>query len=328
MLPHANVEKGVRAGDPEDDKRRASEKERRIMRKAHKVRQRRMMERGGSQKPDNVSIVPVKDGYAETKIQHWLFDLPFRVALVGRSESAGKTTWLLNMLIRFYTPSPWKGDDIYIISGTANADKKVEMLQRRLGIPKENVFSSYSEATLGGIYKRIQQKREKSKDVRSLIVLDDVTSHLMATQNSGVLGEMSYESRHHGVSLILLTQKWTNVPTGLRENLSGAVIWGCAQRQVQAIAHDLNRFDNPSTFFKMLKQATSGDPHDFMVVRINKPVRDMYLDTHFKPLRPEGTDNDGDPTAPQKAPPQEETEDDDDDDEEEESPAPKRSKRI
>ena len=89
-------------------------------------------------------MLPVKDGYAESKLDHWLFPLPFRAALVGPSESSGETTWLLNMLVRFYDPQPWAGKDIYIISGTARADKKVEMLQRRLGIPGDNIVSSYS----------------------------------------------------------------------------------------------------------------------------------------------------------------------------------------
>lgn len=192
------------------------------------------------------------------------------------------------MLVRFYDPSPWKGKDVYIISGTAKADKKVEFLQRRMGIPKENIYASYSEATVASIYKKVQARRAADPNARSLLALDDVTSHLTATQNGGILGEIAYESRHYGLSVVLLTQKWTSVPTSVRENLSGAVVWGCAQRQVAALANDLNRLDSSAAFFKMMKNCTSGDAHDFMVARLNKPVRDMYLDTHFNPIRPAG----------------------------------------
>jgi hypothetical protein len=92
------------------------------------------------------------------------------------------------MLVRFYDPQPWAGRDIFIISGTARADKKVEMphpLQRRLGIPGSNIFSSYSETTLAGIYKRVQERRSTDRKARSLLILDDVTSNSSPPHRTG-----------------------------------------------------------------------------------------------------------------------------------------------
>lgn len=244
-----------------------------------------------TKRPDNVKILPVKDGYAAKKIQHWLWDLPTRVALVGRSEASGKTTWLLNMLLRFYDPSPWKGKNIFIISGTATADRKVKMLQGSLGIPHENIYGRYSDATLTKIYDTIKRRHATTPDEHYLVLLDDVTQHLQATNNTGVLGEMAFAMRHQLASLVLLTQKWTMVPTGLRENLSGAVVWGCAQRQVTALANDLNRFDTPGAFHRMVKNCTTGHPHNFLVVRLNKAVSQMYLDTNFQPVNTYGEDD-------------------------------------
>lgn len=242
-------------------------------------------------KPENVQILPVKDGYAAKKIKHWLWDLPARLALVGRSEASGKTTWLLNMLLRFYDPSPWKGKNIYIISGTASADRKVKMLQGSLEIPHENIFGRYSDATLTKIYDTIKKRHATNPEEHSLVLLDDVTQHLQATNNGGTLGEMAFAIRHQLGSVVLLTQKWTMVPTGLRENLSGAVVWGCAQRQVSALANDLNRFDTSAAFHRMVKNCTTGHPHNFLVVRLNKPVSEMYLDTNFDPINTEGDED-------------------------------------
>jgi hypothetical protein len=258
-------------------------------------------------RPQNVQILPVKDGYAAKKIKHWLWDLPARLALVGRSEASGKTTWLLNMLLRFYDPSPWKGKNIYIISGTATADRKVKMLQGSLGIPNENIFGRYSDATLTKIYDNIKKQHATNPDEHSLVLLDDVTQYLQASNNGGTLGEMAFAIRHQLGSVVLLTQKWTMVPTGLRENLSGAVVWGCAQRQVSALANDLNRFDTAAAFHRMVKNCTTGHPHNFLVVRLNKPVSEMYLDTNFNPVNTQG-DDDLHPSVDLK-------DDDDDDDE-------------
>lgn len=244
-----------------------------------------------TKRPANIQILPVKDGYAAKKIKHWLWDLPARLALVGRSEASGKTTWLLNMLLRFYDPSPWKGKNIYIISGTATADRKVKMLQGSLGIPHENIFGRYSDATLAKIYDAIKKNHTTNPEEHSLVLLDDVTQYLQATNNGGTLGEMAFAIRHQLGSVVLLTQKWTMVPTGLRENLSGAVVWGCAQRQVSALANDLNRFDTAAAFHRMVKNATTGHPHNFLVVRLNKPVSEMYLNTNFEPITMQGDDD-------------------------------------
>lgn len=283
MATHNSVEKGVPVGHPDDVGEPLTK---RVKRQAKHEAKIQAIKKNYLKRPEDARVLAVDDGYADTRIKHWLFDLPARIALVGRSESAGKTTFLLNMLLRFYDPSPWKGADIYIISGTAKVDKKVKILSSKMGVPEENVHSQYSDALVDRIHSQIIERREKDKMLRSLIILDDVTDKLNARQNAGAIGNLAYQSRHDGCTIILSTQKWSMVPTGFRENLSGAVVWGCSQRQAVSIAHDLNRFENSNTFLRMLQNCTSGNPHNFLVVRLNKPVKDMCLDYHFKPIRP------------------------------------------
>ena len=59
-----------------------------------------------------------KEGDAVFKDKKILWDLPFRLAIVGKSQiSLGKTTIILNLLLRekFYGKD-FKGDNIFIIS--------------------------------------------------------------------------------------------------------------------------------------------------------------------------------------------------------------------
>jgi ABC-type uncharacterized transport system ATPase subunit len=127
------------------------------------------------------------------------------------------------------------------------------------------------------IYKRVQERRSTDKKARSLLILDDVTSNLSATQNGGILSEIAFESRHYGMSVVLLTQKWTNIPAGA----------DCATRQASGVAHDLDRFSSAQTFIKMLHNTTCKNTHDFLVVvRLTKPVGEMYLDSQFNRLGP------------------------------------------
>ena len=123
------------------------------------------------------------------------------------------------------------------------------------------------------IYKRVQERRSTDKKARSLLILDDVTSNLSATQNGGILSEIAFESRHYGMSVVLLTQKWTNIPTGA----------DCATRQASGVAH-VDRFSSAQTFIK--NNTTCKNTHDFLVVRLTKPVGEMYLDSQFNRLGP------------------------------------------
>lgn len=240
-----------------------------------------------AKKPDGFAILPVKDGFEDQRLSHWLWDLPFIVALVGKSKSSGKTTWLTNMLARIYSPSPWKGENIFVISGSAESDKKIRLIQQRLGIPDENIYSRYSESLLTKIYQIVKERHIKKPKERYLIVLDDIATHLKPNANSGILSKIGFEGRHELCSVILSSQKYSMIPSGFRENLSGAVIWGCAERQLRSIADDLNRLESPKLFKDMVRSCTDGGQHNFMVIRPNRALGEMYLDSNFKPVLPQ-----------------------------------------
>lgn len=68
MARHGNVTRGYRVGDAEEEDKKMGPAERQLMKRAHKVRQAKM-QHSMLQRPDDVSVLPVKDGYAKTKVR-------------------------------------------------------------------------------------------------------------------------------------------------------------------------------------------------------------------------------------------------------------------
>ena len=87
----------------------------------------------------------IKDIFDQSIIEKkLLFDLPFRIALIGRSGS-GKTNVLINLLDKEMYGKDFKKDDIYIITGSLSTDDKIKNYVKKRNIPLENLYNGYKE---------------------------------------------------------------------------------------------------------------------------------------------------------------------------------------
>ena len=105
-----------------------------------------------------------------------IFDIPFRLIIVGKSFLSGKSTVILNLLLRdkFYK-NYFDGDDIYIVSNNA-MDNKMKILKEEKDVPSDN-FMEFSEENLEMIYDDVEEKaleavNDGKKPPNSLIVLE------------------------------------------------------------------------------------------------------------------------------------------------------------
>lgn len=129
-----------------------------------------------------VDIYKVKD-----KSDTWL--LPKTKIWNGQSlrclliapAGSGKTNFLTNMLLsdQMYL-GVWKPENIYIFSGSIEADLKIQQIIEVLGIPEQNIFENYSEEMLGAIFEICREAfseaiEKDEKPEQWLIVLDDVS---------------------------------------------------------------------------------------------------------------------------------------------------------
>lgn len=231
------------------------------------------------------SILKVKDK-TDSYYTHLkdIFDIPFRLIIVGKSFLSGKSTVILNLLLRdnFYKDH-FKGENIYIISNN-KMDNKMRILKTEKDIDPSH-FMEFSEENLEMIYEEVEEKvleavADGKKPPNSIVIVDDCAQALKEKMN-GTLSRIATQGRHINMSLIVTSQKWSLLPTVLRCNASGAILFGNSAKEVDAMADDLNYLDSKKEFVKMFRKATSGK-NQFMAVSFSND--EIYLDSQFKPI--------------------------------------------
>ena len=214
-----------------------------------------------------------------------LFDLPFRIALIGKSQfSLGKTTIILNLLLRdkFYGKD-FEGENIYIISNN-KIDKKLGILMEQKDIPDSN-FMSFDEATLEALYDIIEEEFEEEKKKQNrLIIFDDVVATGGLKQATGIVSKMIMQGRHIGLSQIYTSQKYSLLSTGLRSNITGAMIGGLSNKELELVEADMNFLSSKKLFMTMFRNNTKGK-RDFIAINFSNKEDEIYLNTKFEPIK-------------------------------------------
>ena len=224
-----------------------------------------------TKKFDILKVRDVSDSYY-TKMDK-IFDLPFRILINGKSQLSGKTTIILNMLLRnnFYRNS-FDSSNIWIVSNN-KLDNKLRILMKEMppdGIPKAN-FMKFNEDEIDILYDQI--------------VFDDCAgSGSLKNKQTGIITKIMTQGRHANLSVLITTQKFSLCSTTLRTNITGAIMFNTSQREVEAIAEDLNYLENKKDFIKMFRKATD-ERNSFLVINFSNDKKDMYLDSNFEPIR-------------------------------------------
>lgn len=240
-----------------------------------------------------INIYRVKD----SKEKHYtdkglLFNLPFKLLMVGKSQFSGKSSCIVNLLLqddkRLYKDE-FDGDNIYIFSGSLKTDNKIKTIIRQFDIPESNLFSNYDENSLDAIYELTEEEyndavdnNEKPKN--TLIILDDIAfGGDLKKKNSGAINRVFCNGRHINMSIIATAQKYSQLHTTQRENCSGVILWECSQKQLDLIAEDHNIFDTKKQFIKMFRGLTE-KPHSFMVINYSNDKSQRFMDMRFVPM--------------------------------------------
>lgn len=231
---------------------------------------------------DILKVKDITDTYY-TKVPI-IFDLPFRLAIIGKSQiSLGKTSIILNLLLRDkYYKKYFKGDNIYIITNN-KLDNKLKILREEKEIPDCNVME-FDEERLEILYEILEEEfDEEEKKQNRLIIFDDVAySNGLKGSQVGIMSKMAMNGRHMNLSQIYTSQKYSLVGTNIRTQLTGALIGGVSAKELDLIEQDLNFLENKKEFIKMFRQNTKN--RDFLVVNFSNEFKDRYMDKNFKPI--------------------------------------------
>lgn len=228
---------------------------------------------------DKLGILKVIDNTDKNHVKHKIFDLPFKIAIVGKSQiSLGKTSIILNLLLRdvFYKKL-FKGENIWVVTNN-KLDNKLKILQIQKDIPDEN-FMTYDEDSLEELYDMIESEfqEEKPKQQR-MILFDDVAySGDLKSKESGIISKIVMNGRHAGLSSIFTSQKYSLLGTNIRSQLTGAFLGNASTKEIELIEGDLNFCDCKKDFMKLYRANTKG--RDFLVINFTNDT--IYMDKNF-----------------------------------------------
>ena len=218
-----------------------------------------------------------------------LFDVPFRVLINGKSQLSGKTTVVLNMLLNpaFGYNEMFEGSDIYIVSNN-KLDNKLAMMADKLDIPEDNRFE-YDEDYLEILYDDMEESfldetSEGGKPQNRLIIFDDCGySGSLKNKQSGIISKMICNGRHLNLSQIYTSQRFSQVSTTLRTNLTGAILFNTSMKELELITEDMNYMSNKKEFVKIFRETTK-EPRQFLVVNFSNKPEQMYKNSEFEPI--------------------------------------------
>jgi hypothetical protein len=242
--------------------------------------------------PKELAIYKVKDG-AENYYTHKdiIFDLPFRVLIIGKSQLSGKSNLILNLMLRpEYYGSDFKGENIYIVSPSVHNDDKLKKFIEVKDIPQENIMTEYDEEVLKELYKMIQQDYEEAvgenkKPENTLVIFDDISFNGdLKSKKGGIINKMFMNGRHILLSTLITAQKYSDISTGARENATGLMVFDCSNKQLELIETDHNCLDSKKDFYKLFRNIT-GVKHDFFVINYTNPKEHRYQDQEFNYLK-------------------------------------------
>jgi hypothetical protein len=238
--------------------------------------------------PKTLSIYKVKDE-AETYYtkKDLIFDVPFRLLIVGKSQLSGKSNILVNLLLRdeFYNKD-FDGSNIFLVSPSITNDEKLKKIIKVKEIPDENLFLEYDEDVLKQLYQMLQDEYEEAKEAgekpqNKLIIFDDMSYNgALKSKQHGIINKIMSNGRHINLSCVQTSQKYSDLLTSSRENANGAIFFNCSNKQLELIEADHNYLGSKKEFINMFRNVMN-EKHSFLVVNYTNPKEQRYLDKNF-----------------------------------------------
>lgn len=246
-----------------------------------------------------MSFLPAKDNASSYVVKkEQTFDLPFKLLLVGKSLIAGKSTAILNLLLRPYDDSDeqgknfykdnFEGKNIYIVNPSLHLDDKYASLIKAKRIPEGNIYTEFDEDEMMALYDRIREQYDEEvklgKIEPKLIVLDDCAhSGSLKDKQYGFISRVAANGRHLGISLLVTSQKYTAINVMLRENATGLILWECSNKQLMSISED-HAIQSHKQFEKMFRDSTR-EKHSFFVINYSKPIDERFMNSKFESIK-------------------------------------------
>ena len=217
-----------------------------------------------------MSIVETTTGLKVHKLDDYFKDRtpgplapPAFMTCIVAPKGSGKTTFLINLLHLYQK----KFHHIYLFSATVRLDPKWEKTLAKLNEEKERkVFEQFDPSVIQKImYRRDVEKKKE----HTLIIYDDMISDnkCFAKWSKNEITKSIYNQRQYMVSTIIVSQKYTEIPSNMRGQMDTLIISRLSNNEIDLVYNSLNGLnDIPEEEFKILYKYATRERFDFMLI--------------------------------------------------------------
>lgn len=148
-----------------------------------------------------------------------MFNPSFVSYIIGKRNS-GKSYLLIQMLL---SKDCFKGkfDEVIIINPTIDYDEKYKVVKF------SRVYREFSTELLDSLITEFEERKKENSKYNVLLILDDCISQTDFKNNMAnhPLNTMAVNGRHIGLSLVILSQKWSAISSYIRVQLDYIILF-------------------------------------------------------------------------------------------------------
>jgi len=212
-------------------------------------------------------------------------------ALFIAPSNSGKTTLMVNLVLRRVFGIITSYETIHIISPTVFMDDNWEMVRpnkykqvklrceggRKVKSAEIIVHDDYDISIIEHIL-NVQDNKAANKRKRILIILDDIADSIV---QHPVLDRLFFRGRHSGVFCWISSQLYHRVPRGVRVNAPYYVFFRVNTNEVNRIADEL-AVETKKGFIGLLNRATF-EKFSFLTINAKRSGEGRYTKS-FQPI--------------------------------------------
>ena len=188
------------------------------------------------------------------------------LSIYGKRNS-GKSYLLVNKILLSKQLLMGKFDEIYLIHPNYMYDLKYHKIQFT------EIYTEFSQELVEYITEKVREKYEENDKYRACLIMDDSVGaeDFKGFNKATPLDKAYYNSRHYGLSLISLSQRFKATDFALRSQLDYVIFFKTRYRAEKKIIEESYGLDDKKKWEEIWRH-TFQEPYDFMMIDTKKDL--------------------------------------------------------
>lgn len=187
---------------------------------------------------------------------------PAKVFYIAGKRNSGKSYFTLQLLINKHL---LKGafDEIIVINPTIKYDNKWSIIN----IPEENIYEEFSLELMEILDEYFQEEFQKDNKKNFLLILDDClgSKDFKKMNDDSIFNKMIYIGRHYNLNMIILSQKFKGISSGIRSNIDYFISFDTYNDKEKTAIFEEFGIGNKKQFYEIWKNIFK-EKYDKMII--------------------------------------------------------------